>query len=76
MLSSLLWKKKKVELYKTELVSTLKKQCSLPEQWLTDELLGNWIWCMCPRHLVSSGFYLKIIETYGKYVGFLSMTLS
>lgn len=31
---------------------------------------------MHPRHLVSSRFYLKIIETYGKYVGFLSITWS
>lgn len=48
----------------------------MPEQWLTDELLGNWVWWMCPRHLVASRFYLKIIETYGKYVGFLSWSYS
>lgn len=37
--------------------------------------LGNWLWYMHPRHLVSSSCYLKIIETYGKYVGFFKYNL-
>lgn len=69
-------RKKELELSKTELVSKKNKikQRSVPEQWLTDELLGNWIWWTCPRQLAANRFYLKMTETYGKYIGFLSRT--
>lgn len=50
----------------------------MPIQWLTDELFRANLYRSCVlRHLVSSVyFYLRVIETSGKYFGYFLCNLN